>query len=374
MASSGCPDTALNGDASASNVSRIVRPAIGVRLTAWSGVSGHDEPMTSATDRARRARITIAVLLAGVVWASLPFLGGLLGGIMLAVLLAPFHRRLAPRLGERRSALLLAFACAALLVAPAALLAVTTIREAPAALDRVIDSSVIARIAAIQLRGIDIGAQLASATKTLIAWASGWTIAAAGSVTHATINLLLALVGLYYLLPDGGRLWRSVRAFIPFSQNGTDHIAERFVSITEAALLGIAVTALSQGLTVGIAFWLLSLPNPLFWACVTGMVSILPVLGSALVWLPAAAVLVFDQRPGAALMMMFIGVVISSNIDNVVRPIVYRRVSGLHPMASLLGAFAGMQVFGFAGLVLGPLALAYCLELVNLYHQEYESP
>ena len=71
--------------------------------------------------------------------------------------------------------------------------------------------------------------------------------------------------------------------------------------------------------------------------------------------------------------LALIGLIVASNVDNVVRPIVYRRVSGLHPMASLLGAFAGMELFGLLGLVLGPLAIEYCLELLRLYEVEYGS-
>jgi predicted PurR-regulated permease PerM len=104
---------------------------------------------------------------------------------------------------------------------------------------------------------------------------------------------------------------------------------------------------------------------------VTALVSVLPILGSSLVWVPATAVLLLSQRPGAALALGLIGAVVSSNVDNVIRPVIYRRVSGLHPMASLLGAFAGVEMFGLIGLVLGPLAIAYCLELISLYETEY---
>jgi predicted PurR-regulated permease PerM len=162
-----------------------------------------------------------------------------------------------------------------------------------------------------------------------------------------------------------------LRALIPFSSAGADHLAKRFASVTEAALLGIVATSVSQGLTIGLGFWLVGLPNPVLWGAVTGVVAVLPILGSSLVWVPAVAVLLLSQRPGAALTLGLIGVVVASNVDNVVRPAVYRRVSGLHPMASLLGAFAGVEMFGLLGLVLGPLAIAYCLELIELYEAEY---
>jgi predicted PurR-regulated permease PerM len=98
------------------------------------------------------------------------------------------------------------------------------------------------------------------------------------------------------------------------------------------------------------------------------------VLGSAIVWIPGVVTLLLASRPAAALVLALVGVLISSNVDNVVRPVVYRRVSGLHPMASLLGSFAGMELFGLVGLVLGPLAIAWSVELLRLYESEYGAP
>jgi predicted PurR-regulated permease PerM len=98
---------------------------------------------------------------------------------------------------------------------------------------------------------------------------------------------------------------------------------------------------------------------------------VLPILGSAIVWVPGVIVLASSGRAIAALVLALIGLIIASNVDNVIRPMIYRRVSGLHPMAGLLGAFAGVELFGLLGLVLGPLAIEYCLELIRLYEAEY---
>lgn len=327
--------------------------------------------MPDTQTRSRRARIAIGVLAVGVAWASLPFLAGLLGAIVLAVLLAPVYRAIAPRIGVRRAALLLAVASAVLLVAPIALVLASAIDEAPRVLQRVLASAAFARLSDLQLGPLNVGAQLAEAGRTVVTWGSARLVSTAAGVTRTVLNLLLAVVGLYYLLPDGPVLWRRLRALIPFSAEGADHLAERFTSVTEAAVIGIIVTAVLQGLTIGLGIWLVGLPNPLLWGAMTAIVSVLPILGSALVWVPAVVVLLLAERPGAALVIGLIGAIVSSNVDNVVRPVIYRRVSGLHPMAGLLGAFAGVEMFGLLGLVLGPLAIAWCLELIRLYEREY---
>lgn len=320
---------------------------------------------------ARRARVVIGVLIVGVAWASLPFLGGLLGAVVLAVVAAPLQRRLAARAGRRAAALLITIATAVLLVAPSVLVMVIAVRRAQPALQHVLDSAAFARLSTLHIAQLDVGAQLAESGRNVVAWASGHVMAVVAAVSDVVINLLLALVGLYYLLLDGPALWRRARPYLPFSRDGAEHIAGRFASITESALLGIVATALVQGLTVGIGFRVVGLSHAVFWACITGIVSVLPVLGSSLVWGPGVVVLLLEGRPAAAATLLVIGAVVSSNIDNVVRPLINRRVSGLHPMVSLLGAFAGMKVLGLLGIVLGPLALAYCGELLALYGREY---
>lgn len=345
--------------------------AVSARPQSFGVGTAPAHPPARSTRGARRARVALALLVAGVVWACLPFLAGLLGAVVLCVIARPAQRRLAPRLGSRIAAMLLTLVTAVLLAAPATWLVAAAVQQTPAALHRVTTSASFARLATLHVGPLDVGTRLTEAGNALVAWASARAITAAGSVTLIVVNLLLALVGLYYLLPSAPAIWGVLRRFIPFSAASREELAERFVSITEAAVLGVVATAISQGLTVGGAFWLVGLPNPLFWGAVTGAVSILPILGASLVWAPGVVVLAADGRLGAAATLAGIGVVVASNIDNVVRPIIYRRVSGMHPMASLVGAFAGVKTFGLIGLLLGPLALAYCLELFRLYESEY---
>ena len=321
-----------------------------------------------------RARIVILALAVAVAWACAPYLAGLLGAVVLAVVCTPAYRRLRGTFGDRTTAIVITVAAAALIIAPPAWLVMAAIEDAPGALQRAADSTTFARLRTIQVGPFDLGGQLARIGNDVIAWASSRALALFGGLTRATLNLLLALLGLYYLLRSGNALWETVRPIIPFSRRGSDVLGERFVRVTEATLLGIAVTAASQGLVVGVSFLLVGLPNALVWGVVTAMVSILPVLGSSLVWGPGVIVLAANGRYGAAVTLLLIGFIVASNIDNVLLPVVYRRVSGLHPMATLVGAFSGIELLGLPGLLLGPLAIAYGIELIKLYREEYGEP
>jgi predicted PurR-regulated permease PerM len=181
------------------------------------------------------------------------------------------------------------------------------------------------------------------------------------------LNVVISLFGVYYLLVGGGTLWVRVKRLIPLPERVSELLAVRFAEVTEALLLGTVLTALLQGTIVGVAFSLFGLHPAVFWGFVTACVSVLPLFGSSLVWLPGVAILLIERRVGAAVGLFVIGAVLASNLDNVVRLVVYRRVSGIHPMLTLVGAFAGVRWFGLAGVLIGPLVLSYFVELLGVY-------
>ncbi|HEY7876758.1 MAG TPA: AI-2E family transporter [Gemmatimonadaceae bacterium] len=318
-----------------------------------------------------QARLIIAALAAGLFIALMPYASGLLGAAVVYVLCAPTYRRLGPRFGAKTVAVSLSVAALVLLFLPAAYLTGVAVQQAPGALGRVIQSDAFARLGTLRLGPWDAGAQLARGGEALIALLSRQALALFGGITHALLNLVIAVVGAYYLLRSRDAGWPYIRPMIPFSDAGANALRARFTSVTEATVLGIVATGLSQGATIGLSFWLVGLPNPLVWGVVTAVVSILPVLGSAIVWSPGVFVLLWSGRYAAAVTLALIGLIIASNVDNVVRPMVYRRVSGLHPLVTLVGAFAGVRLMGIAGLLLGPLAISYFFAILRIYQEEY---
>jgi predicted PurR-regulated permease PerM len=164
------------------------------------------------------------------------------------------------------------------------------------------------------------------------------------------------------------------RAYLPFSSQSADELRDRFFSLTHATLLGTFLIALLQGTIIGFGFQIVGLPAPMVWGVTAAFASILPMIGTGLVWVPGVIVLLVQGRVGAALALAAISIFIASSVDNIVRPMVYRRVSDIHPMITLVGAFAGVRYFGLLGVLLGPLAIVYFLELVRLYRKDYIEP
>jgi predicted PurR-regulated permease PerM len=314
-------------------------------------------------DDLRRLLLVAAI---AILFALLPFASGLIGSLMLCTLLRPLHGRLARALGARASAVVLAIGALVVLLVPGAWLLSTIINEARAYLSTLNVNTAVSWLSRTPFGSGDLSRDVSSVVTAIVGWLSGHAAMVVGTVTAALLNVLIALFGLYYLLIAGDGVWRRTRRFLPVADTTADTLAARFVDVTEALLLGTLLTAVLQGTIVGIGFAAVGFHPAIVWGFVTACGSVLPLLGSALVWLPGTIVLVAQHRPGAAVALFVIGL-FASNIDNLARPFVYRRVSGIHPMLTLVGAFAGVRMFGLIGAFLGPLLLSYFVELLDVY-------
>ena len=314
------------------------------------------------------ARILSGALLIGIFLLLLPFVAGLVGALVLLVVALPIMRRFDPHRSHRVVAFATVLLLFVLLVLPGAWLVADLLAQLPTALDQIQRSALVQRAMAMRIGELAVGTHLREASSAIFAWSSRQTMSAIAGVLSATLNLVIALFGAYYLLTSGDEAWRRVKSALPFPPATSEHLRRRFHRVTEAMLLGVVFTGATQGLLVGLTFAIVGLPQPLLWGAVTAVVSILPVFGSALVWLPGALVLAAQQRFAAAAVVAGIGMLVVSNVDNAVRMIVYRRVSQIHPMITLVGAFAGVKMFGLAGLLVGPLVLSYGVELIELQH------
>ena len=327
--------------------------------------------MNAFESRRDRAQALLVILAIAIAYALFPFASGLLGALVLYVATMPVHRRLARVLPRRVAAVLVVVATAVLILMPVGWLLAVAIDTAPDALRQLNGNPLLARLSALRIGEVDVGTRVVAAGGALVTWVSTQALRVLGGAVRGTLNAVIALFGLYFLLRAPDSAWRRLATYLPFSADGAALVAHRFRQVTEATLLGTALTAVLQGSIVALGFAVTRLSDPWFWGVVTAVVSILPVLGSAIVWAPGALTLAAQGRYGAAVTLALIGGVVASNIDNVMRPLVNRRVSNLHPMITLVGAFAGVSLLGLPGVLLGPLAITYFFELAALYRREY---
>jgi predicted PurR-regulated permease PerM len=238
----------------------------------------------------------------------------------------------------------------------------------------VLQSPIIERFSTLQIRGIPIGPRIAEAGGRIVAAIGSSAFGLVGTATRLTLNLTIAFFGLYYVLKHPGDVWLDARPYIPFSKENTEKLGKRFKDVTVSTVIGTGAVAAIQGLLLGLAFGVVGLPNALFWGVVTMAFAILPVVGSGMIWGPAAIVLYMQGRPLPAILLVIWGVVVVGSVDNFIRPLIYRRFSEVPPLITLIGAIGGVAQFGLLGLLIGPLALSYFFELIRMYREEYLEP
>jgi len=315
------------------------------------------------------------VLLLGVaiVIGLSPYVTGLVGIPVLYAVFAPVHQWLARRMREQLAAVLVVALALFLIVVPGVSFAGLVVSQAQQIAGSVVRNPILGRLAQLQIAGVDLGPRIADLGAQVVSWIGSSAFGLIGTATRLALNLTIALFGLFYLLLRPEQTWEAVRPYIPFSAKNAEKLRQRFRDVTTSTIIGTGLTAAVQGLLVGLGFWIVHLPNAVFWGVVTMVFAILPVVGSGLVWGPGAIALLLDHRPYPALLIALIGIVVVGNVDYLVRPMVFRRWAHIHPLVTLVGALAGVPYFGLLGLLIGPLALSYFFELIKMYREEYFS-
>ena len=318
----------------------------------------------------QRAAVLIGLLAIGVFIALVPYATGLIGAPVLYVIFLPMHQWLAPKIRPGPAAIFVILCAFLLIVLPGVWLIGMLVGQAQGVASNLVNSPILERLSNLRVGTLQLGPELAGIGRSLINWLGTNALGFIGTATHFTLNLILSFFGLYYLLVGTGKSWESLRSYLPFSEENAEILRDRFRSVTLATVIGTGVTALVSGVLIGFGFWVTGLSNPVFWGVVTVVFAILPVVGSALIWVPGAISLFLNGRIGAAIVLLVIGV-LAGQVDTPMRPWVYRKYSQIHPMITVVGAIAGIRYFGLLGLLIGPLALSYFFELIRMYREEY---
>ncbi|HKW91278.1 MAG TPA: AI-2E family transporter [Methylomirabilota bacterium] len=344
----------------------------------------------SAADRfyPRVFALGTAALLAGALFLIVrPFLEAILWSVLLAFLLFPAHRALRRGLREHAalSAVLLTVVTAIVLIAPAPLLVVafaSQARELFARLPRMVaDSGIsgtgdllaipivshvirwaeaVTPVSADQMRDWLISAGQAL-LQVLVGLSGSFVVGALNAVVGLGIMLFL----LFFFLRDGEGMVATVVRLIPMDPERRAELVEHVGAVTRAVVFGSLLTALVQGVLVGVGFTLVGLPSPVVFGALAAVAALIPLIGTALVWVPAAGVLFMQGRWVAALVLLAWSVGVVSTADNVVRPLFISGRAQISTLPVFVGLMGGVSAFGPLGLVVGPVVVALALTLVR---------
>ncbi len=196
-------------------------------------------------------------------------------------------------------------------------------------------------------------------------------------VLSATLNSL-AQIGimyfvLYFMLGNARKFEEWAKTFSPFSDSSTSELLTELKSMTISNAIGIPILGGIQAFFAGLGYWVLGVNEAFIWAVVTGLFSVVPVVGTTIVWIPLCIYLYVLGYPLKALLLLTYGTVVITNVDNVFRFVVQKRIGNVHPLITFFGVFLGIDLFGFTGIIFGPLLISYFLILIKLYKSEYGS-
>ena len=184
------------------------------------------------------------------------------------------------------------------------------------------------------------------------------------SVASATV---IALLLLFFFLRDREEMLRALRGLLPLSMEEDAIMFKRVGDTIHAVLYGTFAVALLQGTLGALMFWWLDLPAPILWGCAMAALAIVPMVGSALVWGPAALYLLFEGEPGKAAILTVWGVLVVGLIDNLLQPALVEGKLHVHLVPIFISIVGGVYAFGTVGLIIGPVILAVALALLDIW-------
>jgi len=187
----------------------------------------------------------------------------------------------------------------------------------------------------------------------------GFLITSLSDTTRGTVTFIfhffMMLYTMFFLLVDGPAMLTRVLSFLPLTEDDGQRMKDRFVSVTRATIKGTIVIGILQGIMSGIAFWVVGIPDVAFWTVVMIVFSILPLIGAALVWVPAALILAATGQVTQAVLLVLFCALIVGSVDNVLRPRLVGRDTRMHDLVILFSTLGGLIAFGPVGFILGPV-------------------
>ncbi|HEX7237205.1 MAG TPA: AI-2E family transporter [Gammaproteobacteria bacterium] len=334
----------------------------------------------------------VALLLAVTLaffWLIRGFMQPIFWAVALCIVVYPLHARLQRRLHDRKSlAAGLSVAIVVIVVIlPLIGLGAAVANEGAALYSRLQNGGlgagdIFARaeqrlpqaMALLERAGIDparLQEQAQSAAVTVSRAIAERALSIGSGTLRGTLFFFLMLYLLFFFLRDGPRILEAMIRSLPLGDQRERYLLGRFAEVSRATIKGTLVIGIVQGMIGGIAFAILGINAPVLWGTVMALLSILPAVGTALVWLPAAIFLILTGQIWSGIVLIGIGSLVIGTVDNLLRPVLVGRDTQLPDYVILLATLGGLAGFGLAGIVIGPTIAAFFLSVWQMAEQEF---
>lgn len=186
-------------------------------------------------------------------------------------------------------------------------------------------------------------------------------------------NLLLMFFIMYYMLIHGRKMEKYLGNFIPLKNSNLEILSNETNLMIRANAIGIPLLAVIQGLVAMLGYYIFGISEFGVWAFVTGIASLIPIVGTGLVWVPLTVYLLSTGQNWQGIGLGIYSLALITNVDYVARITVLRKIGDVHPLITIIGVIVGLSMFGFLGLIFGPLLVSYFIVLVTIYRNEFFS-
>lgn len=210
----------------------------------------------------------------------------------------------------------------------------------------------------------------------IVSTVSSWAGNIVSGIMKNALNMVTVLgmmyFMLYFMLVGYGKVEKTLSKHIPLDGEKQQVLKEELKNMTISNAVGVPVIAIVQGLLAWVLYWIAGVEDPVFWAVMTGCASIIPVVGTGIIWIPIVIILLGMHHYWQAIVIVVGTVVVMGNADNVIRFVIFKRFADVHPLVTILGVVFGLELWGLPGLVFGPLLISYFLLLVGMFMAEYK--
>ena len=342
---------------------------------------------TSTSDRLTTVLSYGALLLIGYLVYRIvdPFLEPLAWSAVLAIFFYPLHDSLKQRWGPNRAALVSTLGVTLLLIAPSLVVLVYTTRQAidtaSALQSAVLDTQRALPAHAMEWvrnhlpaawRSMDFSQPLRQGAERMAAFLAENFTRLVKNLFTFLVDLVILLFALFFMFRDGHQIVRGVRHLLPFERPIQEDVLRESRDLIFGSVAVALVIAGIQGLLAGTAFAIGGISNPIFWGVVIAFFSLVPVVGSALIWVPGALYLGFTGHWGKAFAVLVICGGVAGIADNIVRPLLLRNRTRLNDLLLFIAVLGGLKVFGLLGLVVGPAVVAAAMGIFRAYMHQRE--
>ena len=303
-----------------------------------------------------------------------PFLGGLLGAVTIYVLLRRQMWFLSERRRWRRSlaaSLLLGEAVLFFLIPISLIVWMVVDRIQGVTLDPDSILTPVKHVAGLIREKTGYDALQEGNVRSLMAFIPRMGQWIVGGLFDFAVNVVVLLFVLYFMLIGGRRMEEYCREILPFDSSVSGSVMREVHMIVRSNAIGIPLLAVVQGIVAYIGYLIFGAPSPLFWGVLTCFATIIPIFGTALVWLPLAGYMALAGEWGPAVGLTLYGGLVVTHVDNVVRFVMQKKLADTHPLVTIFGVFIGLSLFGFMGVIFGPLLLEMFVFCVNIFKKRY---